>query len=408
MGKSGGYQKLALVAIYWSIASIGSLVVIATTTSTRAHIAAAAGALLLVGCCRRLLVSSQMRKLRALSSAITNSAWGRTWQTSDRDPFETLLAACDQMFDGLADYHAERTAALDLINRLLACRSQADLVRVLKRSLRKVFLHDAGIVYLASGSREEYRRALSWRRDLHAPSATPPICFTIGSSDRAGGILALHPHHSSLDHQGRLLEHKRLLAEAIAQQIGLATSNLELRARLESMSVRDGLTGLHNRRYFDEAAARELEVARRGTAPLALVLFDIDHFKRINDQHGHRAGDAVLREIAQLLLANTRKSDILCRFGGEEFVLLMPNASAEQARGRAETLLAAARAQVIAHEGKPIGTVTLSAGVAQLAERATDVAAALEAADVALYAAKNAGRDRVACAAPPAETQRAA
>jgi diguanylate cyclase (GGDEF)-like protein len=152
---------------------------------------------------------------------------------------------------------------------------------------------------------------------------------------------------------------------------------------------------------------REIEVARRNGAPLAMALFDIDHFKRINDEHGHRTGDAVLRQIARLLLNNTRKSDILCRFGGEEFVLLMPNATVEQAHSRAEAVLAIARAHLVAHEGKSIRTVTLSAGIAAWVRTDADFATVLEAADAALYAAKHAGRDR-AVRAPSIAALRAA
>ncbi|MCU1278568.1 MAG: diguanylate cyclase with and sensor [bacterium] len=398
MVSTAAFFKLRLATIYWSTAVVGSVATIMLTRSTAVHALAAGAALMLVGVCRGLLIWSQSRKLRTVHSAITNSVWGRPLQRHSSDPFELLLSACDAMLDGLADYHAERTASVDLLSRMLACENEEQLIRVLKRSLRKVFLRDAGAVYFAGDGREQYRRVLSWRMGGSERGSTAPVCFTITMRDRPGEILALYPHPRSMDAQGRLFEHKRLLAEAMARQIGLALSNLQLRARLEAHSVRDALTGLHNRRYFDEGAAHELATAQRNRTPLAVALLDVDHFKRFNDQHGHRAGDAVLRDIGALLQKHTRKSDVLCRYGGEEFVLLLPNASVAQARVRAEALLAAARDEYVRHEGVLLGPVTLSAGIAAWPVNGSTLDAVVEAADAALYQAKRDGRDRVATA----------
>jgi diguanylate cyclase (GGDEF)-like protein len=396
MVSTAAFFKVPLATIYWSVALLGSVVTIALTHSTTVHALTAGGALLLVGSCRGLLIWSQSRKLRAVHSAITNSVWGRPLERHSRDPFDLLLSACDAMLDGLADYHAERTASVDLITRALACENEEQLIRVLKRSLRKVFLRDAGAIYFAGDGREQYRRVLSWRMGGGERGNAAPVCFSISVRDGADQILALYPHSRSMDAQGRLFEHKRLLAESMARQIGLALSNLELRARLEAHSIRDALTGLHNRRYFDEAAGHELATAQRNATPLAVALLDVDHFKRFNDQHGHRAGDAVLRDIGALLRKHTRKSDILCRYGGEEFVLLLPNATVAQARARAEALLAAARAEHVHHEDLLLGPVTLSAGVAAWPADGSTLDAVVEAADAALYQAKRDGRDRVA------------
>ncbi|MBI3367839.1 MAG: GGDEF domain-containing protein [Burkholderiales bacterium] len=167
--------------------------------------------------------------------------------------------------------------------------------------------------------------------------------------------------------------------------IALVTQRLT--ARLRDASMRDPLTNLYNRRAMTEALERLWALQRRGGTPLAVLLIDIDHFKRINDQHGHAAGDKALIRVARLLQAHLRTEDVAGRIGGEEFLLLLPNAQAEQARALAERLRKLTHAD-------PMGT-TVSIGIALA--RADDLAAQLlvQRADAALYKAKAAGRDRI-------------
>jgi diguanylate cyclase (GGDEF)-like protein len=163
-----------------------------------------------------------------------------------------------------------------------------------------------------------------------------------------------------------------------------------LKADLAEEAVRDHLTGLYNRRHLDRVLAEAL-----AGEPVGVVLVDIDHFKRVNDRFGHAAGDQVLRGVAGVLRASTRPADTIARLGGEEFVLLLPGADREQARQRAEALRAACGQW---DHQVPGGTlrVTVSAGVAAAPDDGADAAALLDACDRALYAAKAAGRDRVA------------
>jgi diguanylate cyclase (GGDEF)-like protein len=394
-------RRLAPAALSSSLALGGAAAAIAYTDNPGAHLAAVAGALAVTAAGRALVYRAETRKLRALSATLSHTPWGHHDGAAAGDPMAALLRACDSVFDRLTEYHAERTAVLDLLARILSCSDAAELERVLKRSLRKVFCRDAGAVYFGEGGDQDYRCAFSWRLAANDDAERKPILFTL-VAHKPIGMLALYPTPDSLDGAGQLTEDRRLMGECVARIIGLAMSSLELRARLEVQSVRDGLTGLHNRRYFDEAATRELEVARRRSQPMAIALFDIDHFKRFNDEHGHRAGDAVLKEVADVLRSETRKSDVLCRYGGEEFVLLLPTANAEQARTRAEAIVAAARIRLIQHGDEVLGPVTLSGGVAAWDEHGDDLAGVLEAADQALYAAKRGGRDRVCRAAPRA------
>jgi diguanylate cyclase (GGDEF)-like protein len=164
---------------------------------------------------------------------------------------------------------------------------------------------------------------------------------------------------------------------------------------LQEQAVTDPLTGLVNRRYLREYLPRELTRATRSGAPVALIMMDLDYFKRVNDTFGHEAGDLVLREIGALLRNTLRASDIACRFGGEEFVIVLPDSSLDGARKRAESLRAAIKQVNLMHRGQPLGTLTASFGVALFPDHAEDPESLLRAADAALYGAKASGRDRV-------------
>jgi diguanylate cyclase (GGDEF)-like protein len=166
--------------------------------------------------------------------------------------------------------------------------------------------------------------------------------------------------------------------------------------------MRDPLTGLFNRRYLDATMERELQRARREGVPIGAILLDLDHFKHLNDTFGHDAGDYVLERTGELLLHATRSSDIACRFGGEEFAVILPGASLENARKRAEAIRASFEALDLVYEGRRLAPLSLSAGVAALPPEATEWPPVLQQADKALYAAKEGGRNRVVAAAAPA------
>jgi len=179
------------------------------------------------------------------------------------------------------------------------------------------------------------------------------------------------------------------------QKIGIALSSISLREELQKYSYEDALTGLKNRRYFDQLLEHESAVALRGDQPLSLLMVDIDHFKRFNDTHGHEAGDSALNAVAGVLARHFRDSDVVCRFGGEEFVIIMAGSTAKAAYDKARELAHAVRAMPVEHGGFELGHVTISVGVSSWPECSDSPDSLLGLADRALYRAKEAGRDRV-------------
>jgi diguanylate cyclase (GGDEF)-like protein len=170
--------------------------------------------------------------------------------------------------------------------------------------------------------------------------------------------------------------------------------NQALQAMLHDQAIRDGLTGLYNRRYLEETLRRELARADREKYPVSVIMLDIDHFKILNDSYGHQAGDIVLQTIGKQLLFRTRFSDIPCRYGGEEFVIIMPNVSIETALKRAEELRVFFAQTKITYEGQSI-QATFSAGLSVYPRDDCTADGLIHAADVAMYAAKSAGRNSV-------------
>jgi diguanylate cyclase (GGDEF)-like protein len=189
-------------------------------------------------------------------------------------------------------------------------------------------------------------------------------------------------------------EHRRL-ALVCAEQISLAIANAKLRDQLRDQSIRDALTGMFNRRYMLETCRREFSRATRTGQSVSILSMDIDHFKKFNDNHGHDAGDSVLRAVSDCLKATFREEDVPCRFGGEEFVVILPGTVAHVAVNKAEEVRAKIEAVVVRYLDANLPRVTISIGVAAFPNSGDNAQAVLKAADDALYRAKDGGRNRV-------------
>ena len=192
-----------------------------------------------------------------------------------------------------------------------------------------------------------------------------------------------------------LAEERTALVQELVELASLSIASLNLRAKLERQSIHDGLTGLFNRRFMESALERELHRAARQDTPLAVLMLDVDHFKVLNDTFGHEAGDVVLREVADCFRRALRDEDIICRYGGEEFVVIMPDATEETAMKRAEMIRKAVSEIRMHFRGELLGTVTVSAGIAMYPDAGKDGRNLIRLADGALYRAKRAGRNQV-------------
>ena len=224
------------------------------------------------------------------------------------------------------------------------------------------------------------------------------ICIPLIAQGEKLGVLQLVSDTGTVGSyasHGSHPEQQRTLASAFAERIAMALANLRLSESLRASSIRDPLTGLFNRRYLEETLDRELHRAARGDHPVALIMCDVDHLKSLNDTLGHQAGDELLRELGSLLHRQVRGEDLACRYGGDEFLLILPEASLDVALERCEVLRKAVAEMAVPHEGRPLERLSLSLGVAGYPEHGSQPAELMAAADAALRKAKDRGRNRV-------------
>jgi diguanylate cyclase (GGDEF)-like protein/PAS domain S-box-containing protein len=231
------------------------------------------------------------------------------------------------------------------------------------------------------------------------PPCVESLCVPMIAGGKALGLLYL-----SSSEAGRLTDAKQKLGVTVAEHMALAISNLKLWETLKHESIHDPLTGLFNRRYMQESLKREIYRARRQGQPVGVIMIDIDHFKQFNDAYGHEAGDRVLKELASFLQSNIRSSDIACRYGGEELLLILPDASLIDTQHRAEQLREGVKQLRVRYRHQNLSSITISLGVACCPEQGLTGEAVIQAADMALYQAKKLGRDRVAVACEESAT----
>jgi diguanylate cyclase (GGDEF)-like protein len=228
----------------------------------------------------------------------------------------------------------------------------------------------------------------------HFPDVPPKdyLCLPLAAHGRTLGVLSV-----SCDEAGEAAQldiHTSIL-ERLSEMSSMCLAGLNLVRHLENESIRDGLTNLFNRRFMEISLDRELRLATRKMTALSLLMLDIDHFKRLNDTFGHEAGDEVLRGVGEILSESVRSEDIACRYGGEEFLLILPDIEAETALLRAEDIRNRVASVRLAFQGKTLKDITVSIGVSTFPQAGKTVEDLVGAADRALYAAKMSGRNRV-------------
>ncbi len=229
-----------------------------------------------------------------------------------------------------------------------------------------------------------------------APAAV--LCLPLAGHNEMLGMLHLCWQEPPPTEEGRLTASRKNLAVTVADHLAMAMANLKLRERLHHLSVRDGLTGLFNRRYMEETLVREFKRAERQGFPIGVIILDVDFFKKFNDTYGHEAGDVVLKTLARHMQSKVRQGDIVCRYGGEEFVIIMPGSAIGQTVERAEEIRRSVEQEMRPVYGSETFQVTISMGAAAFPDHGSTPEEVLGQADAALYRAKAAGRNRVTAA----------
>jgi diguanylate cyclase (GGDEF)-like protein len=236
----------------------------------------------------------------------------------------------------------------------------------------------------------------------HVADGLEALCIPLIAQGQASGLLVIAASGAaSLSNTPPSSAASEALAVSVGEHLGLALTNMRLRESLRDRSIRDPLTGLFNRRYLEETLEREISRSARSGKPIGLMMLDIDHFKQFNDTFGHLGGDALIRELGALLHDHTRVEDAACRYGGDEFVVLLPESSLDVTLLRAEEIRQTASQFNIMHEGSVLSAITLTVGVAAYPHHGANMDELIHAADEALYRAKHEGGDRVQVAQPP-------
>ncbi|MGD1806589.1 PAS domain S-box protein [Dapis sp. BLCC M126] len=230
----------------------------------------------------------------------------------------------------------------------------------------------------------------------HINATTPPaksLCIPMIANGDTIGLIQLTAMKPEA-----LSEAKQQLGCTVAQHLALALANLELRETLKNQSIRDPLTGLYNRRYLEEFLEQEIHRAKRNEHSVGVIMIDIDHFKGFNDNFGHDAGDLVLEEVGKTLINAVRKSDVACRYGGEELTLILPGASVKETQKRAEDIRLAIKQLRLRYRETTLDSITASFGVASYPQHGRTSEQVIQTADAALYHAKEQGRDQTVVA----------
>ena len=355
-------------------------------------------------------------------------------EITERKKQEKALAeAKDKLEKAIAELEQRNKDIVQLVEMgeaISLARSEKEAIDIIINYAEKLFSEDSGLFYLRPEKENFIELTSAWNlsqkigpilnlEDCWALRKSSPhfvdpdtgaflcphfrdivklpartACLPLISGGETIGLLAVIC--CSREEASDLLEFeaRKSLLTVFSQRVASSLANIRLRESLRQQSIRDPLTGIFNRRYLEETLQREFSRARRLNQPLSIIMFDIDHFKAVNDSYGHEAGDVVLQSIARELQSIVRTEDIVCRFGGEEFVVVMPGMDFKKAAARASLILQAVRnLELLVGETKLI-KITMSAGVASFPSHGKTPAEVLQAADQALFRAKKLGRDR--------------
>jgi len=349
--------------------------------------------------------------------------------SQSREQSEHRMAVLNNELEDKAGEMERRTTEMSLLAQLAsalrACTESSEAATAIAKAFGMLFPRCSGAVCLLNTSRSMVTPIEAWGTNVAIAGFAPEECCGLrtGRVHVATGMQLIDCRHtergmshicSPLIAHGEILgtivlqalspsdlENPKLLSDAaaiaqgVAERAAITLSSLRMRQALRDAAIRDPLTGLFNRRYMEETFSRELARCSRKDAPLAILLIDIDNFKSFNDLHGHDVGDLVLKQAGLLMKSVVRPEDVVCRLGGEEFLVILPEADDETAEVRADDLRMKFRSMSIRAHGSLLEPVTISIGVASTAAGGINAEELMVTADKNLYAAKNSGRDRV-------------
>jgi diguanylate cyclase (GGDEF)-like protein/PAS domain S-box-containing protein len=347
---------------------------------------------------------------------------------TERKITEQALQEANERLQNSIIQMEERNQQISLINEMgdlmQSCLKVTDVYEIMSAYGTRLFPGHSGAVYMLDDRKRLVEAAAVWGNDLHSELLfEPEDCWalrrgrvhTVGSPGNEldcphtnsrfhspYSCIPMIAHGDTLgsfylqcDSTGRSHTRCRETAILVAERVALALANLRLHESLQDQSIRDSLTGLFNRRYMEDTTERELRQAARHQYGLGIMIMDIDFFKTFNDTQGHGAGDSLLQALGEYLQTSVRAGDIACRYGGDEFVVVMPDATLIDTSERAQQLQQGIRRLHVNYHGQPLGSISVSMGVAAFPDHGESLEQLLRMADKALYRAKDQGKDRV-------------
>ena len=344
------------------------------------------------------------------------------------------------------EFLEQHNRELQLLNHMSelfqTCQKEEDTYKIIMNMCEQLFPEDSGCLYLMEQTQSMLKPIVFWGEEsfqttecypdecwalysgkihtfehletelccshVHLTPGKGYLCAPIVATGEKLGLITLCFKRDDAKHSDGQYHHKltskRMLVPRVAEHYALSLTNLRLREKLRADSIRDSLTGLYNRRYMEAALEQQTFRCKRYNSPLGIIMLDVDYFKEFNDRYGHDAGDVVLRELGCFLKTHIRGGDIACRYGGEEFLLIMPGASLKIAEQRARELHDNINELKIPYHRKTF-SISMSIGVAAFPNHGSNLMDIVKIADTALYSAKNEGRNRVVIAplTPPPE-----
>lgn len=336
------------------------------------------------------------------------------------------------MVKQLEEQRRQSAILTEMRDMLQACSKMAETAPIIMGYMKKLFPASQGALFLLSNSRSDLESIVTWggfptnpddniftpdacwglRRGRahvvgnvniepicphlkHTPTS-PYVCLPLmAKGDILGLLYLMNDFNIKESEQDQAIADLKEMAVTLSEYLSLSLANVKLSENLSMQSIQDPQSGLYNRRFMEESLQREILRAARKQAQIGIIMADLDHFKKFNDVYGHAAGDKIISQLGKLLKDRFRGSDIACRYGGEEFLVILPESSGEDTVKRADSLREEVKKMEIVFQGQILGAITISMGVAEYPVNGTRMDELLRVADTALYKAKQEGRDRV-------------